>query len=178
MATSEVEGEIEGARAMIQDNVYEVLMYIFDYYMDQDVSNLNVNQPDLVHELAEIGFRHDAVQKAFNWLESLAGENQLEMKPESDENSAVRIFAPPECERLSKESRGFLAMLEQNKMINSTLRERIIDRALALEMKRVQLDQLKWVTLMVLFNQNEPIEELDWIEDFIIEGETEVHTLH
>lgn len=160
----------------LQDNVYEVLMYIFDYYMDQN-SEAVVNQAELATELAEVGFGRDEVRKAFDWLESLAEENQLEPKLVEIEKRSTRIYAALECERLSVESRGFLTYLEQNHMLNSALRERVIDRALALEIERVELDQMKWVTLMVLFNQNEPMEELDWLEDFIYDEE-EVAVLH
>lgn len=162
----------------MQHNVYDVLMYIVGYYMKQDLNLVSVNQWSLARELAAVGFEIDAVQKAFSWLASLTEENQLEMKQIERENHSVRVYATIECERLSLESRGFLMLLEQHNMITPTIRERIIDRALALGIKCIQVDQLKWVILMVLFNQNDSVEIMDWIKDFIFEDKNHVSQKH
>lgn len=166
-----------GAMTM-QNNVYEVLMYIVGYYMKQDLSHVAVSQFNLACELAEVGFEMDAVQKAFTWLASLTEENQLETKQIEGENHSVRIYATSECERLSLDSRGFLLLLEQNKIISPLIRERIIDRALALGIKCLHLDQLKWVTLMVLFNRNDSVETMEWIKDLVFEENNHVPVMH
>lgn len=161
-----------------QNNVYEVLRYIFDYYLDETRANLDLDQSKLVFELTEVGFRHDKVQKAFKWLESLVQDNHLGVKQVGSENHTVRIYSEAEQKRLSQKALRFLAILEQNRTIDGLLRERIIDRALALEVERVRLDQLQWVTLMVLANQKEAIETLDWIGDYVLNEKKEKHTLH
>jgi len=48
--------------------------------------------------------------------------------------------------------------LEQNGILNSSNREIVIDRAMALENEEISMEKLKWIVLMVLLSQ--PDEEL------------------
>ncbi|MCV8352297.1 DUF494 family protein, partial [Escherichia coli] len=48
--------------------------------------------------------------------------------------------------------RGFLLFLEQIQVLNLETREMVIERVLALDNAEFELDDLKWVILMVLFN--------------------------
>jgi Smg protein len=53
-------------------------------------------------------------------------------------------------------------------VIDSYLRELVLDRVMALETEDVDLDTIKWVILMVLFNQPGQEAAYAWVEDFII----------
>ena len=66
---------------------------------------------------------------------------------------------------------GFLLFLEQVKVLDATTRELVIDRVMALGSEPIDLEQLKWVVLMVLFNQ--PGQEImfSWMEDFVLDRE-------
>ncbi|MCE7630785.1 DUF494 family protein, partial [Vibrio fluvialis] len=66
--------------------------------------------------------------------------------------TSVRIFTAQEMERLDTESRGFLMFLEQIKVLTPETREMVIDRVMGLETNEFELDDLKWIILMVLFN--------------------------
>ncbi len=48
--------------------------------------------------------------------------------------------------------RGFLLFLEQIQVLNLETREMVIDRVMALDNAEFDLEDLKWVVLMVLFN--------------------------
>ena len=48
-------------------------------------------------------------------------------------------------------------------------RELVIDRVMALEDEEIDLDQLKWVVLMVLFNQPGRESAYAWMEDLVID---------
>ncbi|MNP51471.1 hypothetical protein D3C76_1457910 [compost metagenome] len=48
--------------------------------------------------------------------------------------------------------RGFLLFLEQIQVLNLETREMVIDRVMALDNTEFDLEDLKWVVLMVLFN--------------------------
>ena len=43
--------------------------------------------------------------------------------------------------------------MEQSGVLDAVTRELVIDRVMALDLEEISLDQLKWVILMVLFNQ-------------------------
>jgi Smg protein len=65
---------------------------------------------------------------------------------------SMRIYAPQELARLSTECRGFLLFLEQAQVLNAETREICIERLLELDKPDIELDDLKWVVMMVLFN--------------------------
>ncbi len=65
---------------------------------------------------------------------------------------SMRIYTPEECERLDASCRGFLLFLEQIQVLNLETREMVIERVLALDTAEFDLEDLKWVILMVLFN--------------------------
>ncbi len=48
--------------------------------------------------------------------------------------------------------RDFLLFLEQIQVLNLEIREIVIDRVIALDNTEFDLEDLKWVVLMVLFN--------------------------
>jgi len=84
--------------------------------------------------------------------------------------NAIRIFSERECERLDTESRGFLLFLEQMGILQPDARERVIERAMALETEDFDISQLKWVILMVLFNQPGAEAAYAWMEDLVFES--------
>jgi Smg protein len=83
--------------------------------------------------------------------------------------NSTRVYLPQECEKLDIECRGFLQFLESIEILNATSRELIIDRAMALETDDFGLPQLKWVILMVLFNQPGYEMNFTWVEDLVYE---------
>lgn len=137
----------------MKESVFDVLIYLFENYMDGDVE-LNPD-PDMIRsELLEAGFPHQEITKAFEWLESLAGHQAI--KPVS--SPAFRIFSSREVTKLDPECRGMLLFLEQSGILTPASRELVIDRVMALNEDVISLENLKWVVLMVLFSQ--PNEEV------------------
>ncbi|NGH42509.1 DUF494 family protein, partial [Escherichia coli] len=65
---------------------------------------------------------------------------------------AMRIYTEEESARLDAGCRGFLLFLEQIQVLNLETREMVIDRVMALDNAEFDLEDLKWVVLMVLFN--------------------------
>ncbi|MDS1108212.1 DUF494 family protein [Escherichia coli] len=88
------------------------------------------------------------------WLEKLADyqEGLAEPMQLASDPLSMRIYTPEECERLDASCRGFLLFLEQIQVLNLETREMVIERVLALDNAEFELDDLKWVILMVLFN--------------------------
>ena len=149
----------------MKENVLDVLMYLFENYIDED----QFAQPDrasLEVQLVEAGFGDTEVSKAFDWLESLA---TLETTPITDrmKQQSHRIYIDDERQRLGSEGIGFLLYLEQNGILSDEAREQVLEHALALDLEQIDIDQLKWVVLMVLFNQKDQNANLAWLEDLI-----------
>ncbi len=146
----------------MKENIFDVLMYLFDNYMDDD-SEIPPDNEMVKTELLEAGFGHKDVNRAFDWLESLSLEG-LDISPQA--SSSFRIFSPFEKERLDVECQDLILTLERMGILNSVNRELILDRAIALE-EVLTIDKLKWIVLIVLLNQ--PDEELAFarMEDMV-----------
>jgi Smg protein len=146
----------------MKENIFDVLMYLFDNYMD-DESEIPPDNEMVKTELLEAGFEHKEVIRAFDWLEALSLEG-VDIEPQA--NTSFRVFSPFENTRLDIECQDLILMLERIGILNSINRELVLDRAIALE-EVLTLDKLKWIVLMVLLNQ--PDEELAFsrMEDIV-----------
>ncbi len=131
----------------------DILMYLFETYIHSD-AELQVDQDELEDELLRAGFHQKDIYKALNWLEELAALQQTDAKSaiSTSASTSMRIFTAQEMERLNIESRGFILFLEQIKVLTTETREMVMDRVMGLETHELELDDLKWIILMVLFN--------------------------
>ena len=152
----------------MKESVLDVLMYIFDNYIEEDVE-FTPDQESLKVQLTEAGFRDKQIDKAFAWLEGLAAQREVNDAIDLSNFRSLRVFSDEEMERLDAECRGFLLFLEQANVLNSRERELVIDRIMALESNEIDLHQLKWVVLMVLFNQPGKEAAITWMEDIVME---------
>ena len=147
----------------------DVLMYLFEHYMDESAM-ISADDEVLQSRLSDAGFSSHEIDKALNWLEGLTP--QLEIPKKLNRNSSIRLYSQPECLRLNRDCRGYLQFLEQSGILNPETRELVIDRALALENDDIDLDKLKWVVLMVLFNQPQQDNTSSRMEDLIFSEPT------
>lgn len=131
----------------------DILMYLFETYIHSD-ADLQVDQDQLEDELLRAGFHQNDIYKALNWLEELAALQQTDAHTAiaKSASTSMRIFSSEEMERLDLESRGFLLFLEHINVLTPETREMVIDRVMGLETEEFELDDLKWIILMVLFN--------------------------
>lgn len=147
--------------------MFEVLMFIFENYMDGNVS-LRADTPTMVVELETVGFTRQEIELAIDWLEGLdrfqTGINAGGMVT----SNAIRHYVAEETEQLGREGKGFLLYLEQLGILDSATREMVIDRVMALDYREVDLGRIKWVVLMVLFSQPEKKSTLSLLQDMIL----------
>ena len=64
---------------------------------------------------------------------------------------AFRIYDELEQAQIDRDARGFLLQLEQIGLVTPSVRETVIDRAMALDEDEIDIERLKWVVLLVLF---------------------------
>jgi Smg protein len=141
----------------MKEGVIDVLMYIFSSYADQD-ENLPEDRDGIDADLRAAGFDPLEIDKAFEWLDGLAEAEDATTSDQSD--IATRVLAPEESARLAYNSQGFLLFLEQSGVLTPRLREMVINRVMALESdSEVDIEELKWVVMMVLFNSSDEQDE-------------------
>jgi Smg protein len=150
----------------VKDNVLDLLIYLFENYMSTD----DVPRPDrntLKVELEKAGFADPDIERALEWLDGLSGE-QLGKVTEATAR-AVRVFSSQELVQLDTDVRGYLLYLENVRILSGTERELVIDRLMALEADEIDIEQVKWVVLMVLFSQPGQESAYAQMEDLVFE---------
>jgi len=141
----------------MKEGVIDVLMYIFSSYADHE-NNLPEDRDGIDADLRAAGFDSLEIAKAFEWLDGLALDEDIPVINQSSQTT--RIFSPQETQRLADNAQGFLLFLEQSGVLTPTLRELVINRVMALDsVSEVDLEELKWVVMMVLFNGTEEHDE-------------------
>lgn len=151
----------------MKQTVLDVLVFLFEHCMEED--NRNLDHDALRGQLVEAGFPDGQITKAFDWLEALARQRESAASGSTARNSSLRIFTAAETEKLSRDGRGLLLYLEQVGVLDSGARELVIERAMALDAEEIAADELKWIVLMVLFNQPGNEEAFVWMEDLVMD---------
>ncbi|OAI21357.1 hypothetical protein A1359_02400 [Methylomonas lenta] len=146
----------------MKEDIFDVLIYLFENYLDGDSDNY----PDtdmIATELLDAGFHQPDVSKAFDWLESLAEADSISLTV----SSSFRIFSSQEVAVFDLECRDFLMFLEHAGILTPANREIVIDRAMALKEEDITLDKLKWIVLMVLLSQPGDSAAFSRMEDIV-----------
>jgi len=159
----------------MKQNIFDVLMYLFENYMNDDVE-FDVDEDSLRNELQEAGFQLGQIAQAFDWLEGLTNYQEEghypTYNPEHLPERSTRVYTQEECEKLDTNSRGFLIFLEQTGVLDQMTREMVVDRVMALDTDESDIEQLKWVVLMVLFNQPGFDGSISWMEELVFDEAT------
>jgi len=140
--------------------VLDILIYVFDRYMFDEAPEVPERET-LARDLESAGFGEANVERALDWLADLAGQRSrtellaapLALEAPERAPRSLRIYAPSEMVRLSADCRGLLLSLEEADILKPAQRELVIDRLLALEVEDLNLEQVRWVVLMVLSSQ-------------------------
>jgi Smg protein len=139
---------------MTTGSVLKVLIYVYDHYMLADPADVP-ERHRMLADLQRRGFSVSEVVQAMEWLSALVGDQRASSAPTDAQSAggALRLFDDGELSRLSADSRAFLMLLDRQHVLTSQQRELVIERALALDVDEVEVEQLKWVVLLVLSSQ-------------------------
>jgi Smg protein len=151
----------------MKESVLDVLMYLFQNYMSDD-TDFHPDRESMQVELLEAGFPSREVGQALEWLDDLAARQDC-TSPFLNAERSFRIYTDQEHNKLDSECQGYVLFLEQAGILNSEMRELVIDRVMALDADEIDLTQLKWIILMVLFNQPGQEEAYACMEDLLFE---------
>jgi Smg protein len=150
----------------MESTVFDILVYVFDHYMFEELP-VSAERADIARDLETAGFGGVNVQRALDWLADLANERE---RPGLDVNErAFRLYSDREAARLDPACRGLLLSLERGGILSPTQREIVIERLLALDTEELNLEQVKWVVLMVLSCQPGEEAACERMEDLVYE---------
>ena len=152
--------------------MFEVIIYLFESYMQLD-QNVEVDAQEITEELLEEGFQRADITKALSWLDHLAGlhEQAEENRVQLAQPTSHRVYSQLEQLRLNGACQGYIYYLEQAAILSTYTREIVIDCAMLLEMNELALHDLKWLILMVLFNDPRSEDEFLQLESMLMDLE-------
>ena len=150
----------------MKDSVLDILIHLFENFLDAE-DDSTPDREALKAELEQAGYPEAEIERALLWLESLATDPDRALSEGTAR--AVRVFSGSEQVRLDTDVRGYLLHLENLGILSAPQREVVIDRLLALEADDIDIEQLKWVVLMVLFSQPGQENAYQRMEDLVFD---------
>lgn len=144
----------------MNENLLDVLLYLFENYPSRDLQD----NPVVRDDLDEAGFLPEEVDDAFAWLRGTDTRQQQLVTTPGDQ--AVRLYSDAERQRLPTACRGYLMRLQHNGILSGAVREVVIDRLMALSVEDnssfgdggvITVEQVKWVVMMVLSGQDDEL---------------------
>jgi Smg protein len=142
--------------------MFEVLVYLFETYYAADKYP---DQDTITRTLSQAGFENRDIHDALEWLQALATEVETDDAPAAGHSAlagsaGLRIYASSEIAKLTAEARGFIAFLENAGVLSPLLRELIVERAMAVAIDPVDLEDIKVIALMVLWTREGSVDSL------------------
>ena len=142
--------------------MFEVLVFVYENYWGGDACP---QREHLQRKLSAVGFEAEEISEALNWLGGLslatrdtlraagggAAASKLEAAQDASPNS-MRIYSIAEQDRLGPECLGFISFLESSGVLPATMREIVLDRAMASSADTLCLEDLKIIVLMVYWS--------------------------
>lgn len=151
----------------------DVLLYLFENFFYDDPDAVR-DRASLQGKVIQAGFSPSEVTKAFDWLDALSAQRaDFEPTREGPQPGSIRLYTAQEMERLDADCRGFLMFLCDNGVLDALQHECVVERVIALDQTEIDLDDLKWVVLMVLFSQPGQEAAFAWMESFMFQDEGE-----
>jgi Smg protein len=153
----------------MKETVLDVLMYLFECFVDSE-DEPEPDRTELREELERAGFREREIDRALDWLDGL---NVAELRADTPtpRTATVRIYDRLEQERLDSSCRGYILHLEQIGILTPAQREVVVDRLMALDGSDIDIEQIKWVVMMVLFSQPGQEQAYARMEDLVFADE-------
>ncbi|AHG59906.1 DUF494 family protein [Buchnera aphidicola] len=133
--------------------MFDILIYLFENYVHGE-SKIAIDYDSLTNDLSDIGFQQKDIYDALRWLKNLSSYKKNIISPMNSLSNqiSIRIYTLEESFKLNSDCRGFILFLEQLEILKLDTREMIIERIMDLDVNELNIEDLKWIILIVLFN--------------------------
>lgn len=137
--------------------MFDILVYLVEnYFHSGDFPDVET----ISKRLSAAGFEDDDISEALTWLSGFEQTEHGTTYPTFNSSRGFRVYADEELSSLTTEARGFILFLEDSEIITAPQRELIVERILAIAEPGVDLEKVKLIVLVVLWNQQQPVEGL------------------
>lgn len=144
------------------ESMFDVLVYLYENYWRPDACP---DHDQLSKKLTAVGFESDEIEDALNWLDGLnefVGGHSDSQSPHS-----MRFYTPAEQDHLGMASISFISFLESAGVLPPSMREIVVDRAMATDESPLPLEDMKVIVLMVFWSLGEEPDALILDELFV-----------
>jgi Smg protein len=137
--------------------MFEVLVFVYEHYWRGDACP---ELEQLERRLSAHGFEPAEIHDALVWLDglNLAAQSTRLEEPARAASAALpsadsmRVYSVSEQGHLGAQCLGFISFLDSSGVLPASMREIVIDRAMAAPGAPVALDDLKIIVLMVYWS--------------------------
>ncbi|MES2502423.1 MAG: DUF494 domain-containing protein [Pseudomonadota bacterium] len=141
--------------------MFEVLVFMFEnYFAHHTMPDVDV----MGQELSAAGFEQTDIDGAFDWYEEMKCRLTQPDIQYSHQHSGMRVFSETELKKINTESIGFVLFLQQANVINDMERDLIVDRAMALKQQEITVEEMRWISMIALWNEGREKDYL-FVED-------------
>ncbi|ADU91583.1 DUF494 family protein [Taylorella equigenitalis] len=134
--------------------MFNVLLHIMENYQTPD----NCPTVDILYKhLSDAGFCDDEIDDAMDWLMLLT--ETCEQATDFNHPQSIRAFTDREFRHIGVEGIHYLQSLDLQGALPPYVREVVVNYCMAINSEFLNLSSMKVLTLLVLWNQNFPVDK-------------------
>ena len=135
----------------IKEDFLDILLYLFEYYSEDPVRESDTSFVIRDH-LIDAGFQDAAIDHAMDWVEIFKDpkEDTMLHVPSS---SSVRILNDDEKNLLDVECQNYISRLEKFGLLTPEKRELLIDKLTSIGFEPMDLEVVKALSILMLFQE-------------------------
>ena len=135
----------------IKEDFLDILLYLFEYYSEDPVRESDTSFVIRDH-LIDAGFQDAVIDHAMDWVEIFKNpkENMMLHIPSS---SSVRILSDDEKNLLDVECQNYISRLEKFGLLTPEKRELLIDKLTSIGFEPMDLEVVKALSILMLFQE-------------------------
>lgn len=136
---------------MNSQSVVEIIVYLLETITSHQMDA--TSDPALVRQkLEEAGFARETIINTFDWLQELIEQQNWYVSPNACRT--LRIFSLEETYRINLEIRSFILSLEHIGVLDTKMREIVINQLMKLQQPSIDLIDAKWIVFFVLISRS------------------------
>lgn len=135
----------------MNENIVELLLYLFENFIYENDSD-EFDKNSIQQGLTQAGFSTSTISNAFSWLDDLQ-EDVKTLQSMKIGSGSYRVFSASEQLKLDNDCMDFIYYLNSSEILDNVQREILINAIMKLETTSIDIDDLQWLSLMVLFSQ-------------------------
>ena len=135
----------------IKEDFLDILLYLFEYYSEDPVRESDTSFVIRDH-LIDAGFQDVAIDHAMDWVEIFKNSKD-DMMLHTPSNSSVRILSDDEKNLLDVECQNYISRLEKFGLLTPEKRELLIDKLTSIGFEPMDLEVVKALSILMLFQE-------------------------